>query len=306
MSSPLVEAFSGALEPELVEQLGGGEAEFASVLSHLAREASDKWPAVAVSPEDFAAYLGARMQAEPDLLTQLRAVRASDLFLACGCMAGDRKAFSAFEAEFGPDIVRAVRKVGSRRHAPEDLEQRVREKLFVGDGERPPKITAYGGQGSLRAWVRVTAVRTVLDVVRWGDDSKRKVDMESDMLEALPDVEPSPELAAFRKEHAQRLPAAMREAFATLSPRQRNLLRHRYLHGLSTERVANMYSVHRATAFRWLEAARKHLFERTREIMLRDLSMSGRELESFIAALRSRLDVSINGLLPSEFEEDSS
>jgi RNA polymerase sigma-70 factor (ECF subfamily) len=305
MDRPVVAAFVDALEPEVRERHSADDPQVAAALETALQQGRDPWPTVKISDSDFAAYIGARMRTEPDLVEQLGALNASDLYLACGCMAGDNKAYAAFESAYGADIGRAVRKVGSRKHAPEDLEQRVREKLFVGDGERLPKIAAYAGQGSLRAWVRVTGVRAVLDMVRWGDDSKRKVEMEADMLEALPDIEPSPELTAFRREHASRLPSAMREAFATLTPRQRNLLRHRYLHDLSTDRVAKMYGVHRATAFRWLEAARKHLFDRTREIMLQELSMSGRELESFIAALRSRIDISISGLLPSDFENDA-
>jgi RNA polymerase sigma-70 factor (ECF subfamily) len=197
-----------------------------------------------------------------------------------------------------------VARVGETSHGREDLAQRVREKLFVPDGDRPARITAYAGRGSLRAWVRVTAIRTVLDIVRWKDDGKRRVSVEAGILEAMPGAEPDPELDYLRRAHGERLPNAMRRAFESLTSRQRNLLRHRFLHGLSTERIAKIYTVHRATAFRWLEAARQQLFERTRDELQRELQLEGRDLESLIAALRSRIDVSVNQLLGGDLEAE--
>jgi RNA polymerase sigma-70 factor (ECF subfamily) len=82
------------------------------------------------------------------------------------------------------------------------------------------------------------------------------------------------------------------------------VLRHRFLHGLSTDRIAKVYAVHRATAFRWLEAARQQLFDGTRDELQRELQLEGRDLESLIAALRSRIDLSVSQLLGSDLENE--
>ncbi len=97
----------------------------------------------------------------------------------------------------------------------------------------------------------------------------------------------------------------MQRAFASLTSRQRNLLRHRFLHGLSTDRIATIYAVHRATAFRWLEAARQQLFDNTRDELRRELALEGRDLESLIAALRSRIDLSVGQLLGGDLETEA-
>jgi RNA polymerase sigma-70 factor (ECF subfamily) len=90
----------------------------------------------------------------------------------------------------------------------------------------------------------------------------------------------------------------MRRAFAGLEVRERNLLRQRYLHDLSGERIAQMYGVHRATAFGWIEEARRALLVRVR----RELGgrTKGRELESLLAVLGSRLDISLRGVMRSD------
>lgn len=296
--------FVQALEPEVKEHCEADES-FADTLGMLAgnlEAARARHPRVRVDAEDFAAHVAAQIGPDQPLRDQLDRLDLADLYLAFGCARGDRDALQAFEQTYGSDVSRAVSKVGSRSHSADDLGQRVREKLFVASGDRPPRIAAYGGRGSLRGWVRVTTVRTVLDIVRWNDESKRKVDMDRDVLEAIPGAAPDPELDMLRRAHGNRLTEAMRKAFAALSPRQRNLLRQRFLHGLSTDQVARLYGVHRATAFRWLESARAGLFEGTRAQLRDELGVSGRELESIIAAMRSRIDVSIGGLLDPEIE----
>lgn len=298
--------FIAALEPE-VRQRFALDKDFDVQVSGAVdrfRAVQSQRPRLRIALEELATHVAAQLQPDESLSAQLERLELDDLYLALACARGDREALQIFESSYGSDIVRAVAKVGARGHAPEDLEQRVREKLFVADGERPPRIAAYAGRGSLRGWVRVTTVRAVLDVVRWNDEVKRKVDMDRDVLEAMPGAAADPELDVLRRAHGERLVEAMREAFAALTPRQRNLLRQRFLHGLRTEKVARLYGVHRATAFRWLESARLELFDGTRKLLREQLGVSGRELESFIAAMRSRIDVSVGGLLQHELEHE--
>jgi RNA polymerase sigma-70 factor (ECF subfamily) len=298
-----IDAFVGGLEPE-VQQRSFDRERVAALLDDLLRAVHDAWPDATIDHDAFVADLARHLDADTGLVDQLGVVQAPDLWLAWACGRGDGHAIAKFDAAYGRDIERAVARVGATSHGHEDLAQRVREKLFVGDGDRPPRITAYAGRGSLRAWVRVTAIRTVLDVVRWKDDGKRRISVEAGILEAMPGAEPDPELDYLRRVHGDRLPRAMRRAFESLTSRQRNLLRHRFLHGLSTDRIAKVYAVHRATAFRWLESARQQLFDGTRDELQRELQLEGRDLESLIAALRSRIDLSVSQLLGSDLENE--
>lgn len=300
-----VDAFVAGLEPELRDAWAVDRERLAVALDGAVAAVRAAWPDAAIDPDVFAVDIAQRLDGDSDVIDQLAALQAADLWLACACGRGDAQALARFDAQYGRDIERAVARVGTASDGGDDLAQRVREKLFVADGDRPPRIAAYAGRGSLRAWVRVTAVRTVLDIVRWKVDGKRRVSVEAGVLEAMPGREPDPELDYLRRAHGDRLPQAMQRAFASLTSRQRNLLRHRFLHGLSTDRIATIYAVHRATAFRWLEAARQQLFDNTRDELRRELALEGRDLESLIAALRSRIDLSVGQLLGGDLETEA-
>jgi len=257
---------------------------------------------VDIDPAIFAAHLAARL--DPTGSTdQLEALRPEDLWLACACERGDAAALLAFDRRFGRDIDLAIARAGRDRFR-EDMRQAVRAKLFVATAEAPAKIAAYGGKGALRSWVRVTAVRTMLDLVRKKDDPADAARADEALLGVLPTRDPDPELDYIRHAHADRIPVALRTAFLSLTPRQRNILRQRFLHGLSADQLATLYGVHRATAFRWLELARESLMARMRTQLMTELQLSGRALDSLIADLGSRLDVSVRGVIDPALETD--
>src|SRR5262249_24097690 len=90
--------------------------------------------------------------------------RAADLYLAVACAARVPGAVDAFEHTH-------VRRVGTylARKRPsaafvDEVQQVVREKLFVGKDGAPPKIAEYSGQGGLAGWVRVIALRVAIDL----------------------------------------------------------------------------------------------------------------------------------------------
>jgi RNA polymerase sigma-70 factor (ECF subfamily) len=257
------------------------------------------WSGISLPADAFLSYLAGRLD-ESDLAAQLHEIRAEDLYLACACAQSDPTALAAFERAFGDQFDRALARAGRATLAKDEFRQRVREKLFVGPGA---KIRAYAGKGALRSWVRVTAVRTMLDEQRRRDDPGRASATDG-ILDALPTAGADPELDYIRRAHADQIPASLRVAFASLTPRQRNLLRQRFLHGLSADRLATVYGVHRATPFRWLEQAQADLLANMREHLMTELQLSGRGLDSLMADLGSRLDVSVAGLLDGSLETE--
>jgi RNA polymerase sigma-70 factor (ECF subfamily) len=96
---------------------------------------------------------------------------------------------------------------------------------------------------------------------------------------------------------------AFREAFErgvmSLTARDRNLLRLHLLGGVTLEKLAAMYDVHRATIVRWLAAARAAVLEETRRGLGAELGLGASELESLMVAVQSRLDVSVERMLAS-------
>jgi len=291
---------------------------FLSELSDAARARFAAWPqlddelvrlwsegtatiASPVRPEAFATQLATAVDddAEPEPL--LAAIHAGDLALACACAAGDDDALARFERDLGHDLDLAHARGGAHVMAKDEFRQRVRERLFVVVPGREARIAAYGGKGTLRAWVRVTAARVIIDAARKATpvdtpaSDTRLFDRAGDGVDA--------ELEYMRRTYGSAVPDAMEAGLAALTPRQRNLLRQRYLSGLSTDRLAAMYAVHRATAFRWLEEARLELFNGMRRALGERLRVADHELDSVIELLASRVDVSMRRLLDSRLED---
>jgi RNA polymerase sigma-70 factor (ECF subfamily) len=170
----------------------------------------------------------------------------------------------------------------------DDVKQRTREKLLVaGQGGRL-KIEEYVGMGRLGGLVQVVATREALSGAR---KKKRERPVESFGARAAAAWDVGVEMA--REEYR----AAFREAFAAaveaLEPRERNLLRMHLLGGVGLERLAQQYGVHRATAVRWLAAAREKVLDLTRRGIKERLEVRTDELDSLMASANRSLDVSV-------------
>lgn len=295
---PLRQAFLSALAPELrpsFEALTDLDAQLDAMVRAAASEPG--------APADgIVAAVAARLSAEDvnEPGPALARIHVADLALALGCASGDARALTRFDARYRDEIARAIKKSPGLRLSDDEFHQVVRERLFVAAAGSAPRITSYAARAPLAAWLRVSVARLVIDLARRADD--REVFAPDDAIfDRLPSSA-DPELAALRASFASVLPEAFARALASLDPRQRNLLRQRYLHGLPASALATSYGVHRATVFGWIEDAREGLFTRTRE-ELRAIAPSS-SLDSVIAAMGSELDLSVRRLLDSGLEED--
>jgi RNA polymerase sigma-70 factor, ECF subfamily len=258
-----------------------------------------------IAPADpgvVAARIAAHVGEDDEPLPLLDALHAGDLVLACACAHGDTAALLAFDRAFVHDIDHAFARTRDIGMTRDEFRQRVRERLFVAAPGRETRITGYAGRGSLRSWVRVTATRVMLDHARKATPPDRPAS-DAALFDRVPD-RADPELDYMRAAYGAAVPEAMQAGFAALTPRQRNLLRQRYLYELSTERIAGAYGVHRATAFRWLEDARAALFDGMRTALGLRLQVAEPELDSVLEMLASRIDVSVRRLLDSRLEGD--
>src|SRR5439155_17675697 len=110
----------------------------------------------------------------------------------------------------------------------------------------------YSGRADLRMWIRTTAVRLAIDLLR----RKRALPIDDDELAALPALADDPEVAHLKDRYRDELRTAIGEAIGALEARDRLLLKYHYVDGLAIDRIGALYGVHRATAARWLGAAR--------------------------------------------------
>ncbi len=223
-------------------------------------------------------------------------LHAEDLALACACSAGLDRAIACFTRRFQADIAGTTKRFARPDLSADDLQQLLLKKLFVAESEdQPPRIAAYTGQGHLQNWLRVTATRTSIDASRVVDTPERPADEE--LLEKVLAPGANPELELARRESAVHLKAAVGEAVAGLSQGDRLVLKQHMVSRLSIDQIAALYGVHRATAARRVSGAREALVRSARAALMRRMRIGEEQLDSMMALLESRLEVSVARLL---------
>lgn len=278
--------------------------ELRKAVSGVLYRASIKETSFTIDSAQFMRYVGERCRGVDDLVEHLKSLHASDLWLACGCASGLRRAIVRFQARFGPDIDLAIRRSNNANISPEDFRQHLLSKIFVAMDGQLPRIAEYNGQGSLRGWIRITIVRQVIDFVRHNKrrDLGFQVD-ETEML-GLRAVEADPELAYVRNSYQAELREALKEGFASLTPRERNLLRLYLIHKVSIDEVARIYDVHRATAHRWRLRAQENLLEATRSALRTRMGTDTRSLREALGTVESDLHITVRRYLSRDTEDE--
>jgi RNA polymerase sigma-70 factor (ECF subfamily) len=249
-----------------------------------AQEAEKLWPGVDLPAEEFRDILG-------DGDAAASALHHGDFYLARACARRKIGAIAAFERVFLSQVPKYLGRMRPTAGFVEEVQQRLREKLFVGP---PPKIGEYSGHGPLGAWVRVAALRTAIDLKR------KRGELDSPVLTAehLADTQmQSVDIAYLKSEYRHQVAAAFREGLERLSGKQRNLLRLHLLDELTLEQIAGLFSVGQSTVFRWLQAAREELVDHARLILRQRIGVTAEEFESLVQLVRSQLDLSLSQIL---------
>ena len=117
------------------------------------------------------------------------------------------------------------------------------------------------------------------------------------LLDHWPDATPGPEQKQLRSQYTTELKKAIREAFASLEVRQRNLLRQHILDELTIDDLARLYRAHRATCARWLADARAELGKATRKRLIASLQINRDDVDSLLRFLDSDIELSISRIL---------
>jgi len=247
----------------------------------------EAWPDVEVPAERLAARLADELAAGGERRHD------ADLYLATALAAGDAAALRVFEDRLVPEIDAALARLRLPAGAADEVKQAMRVDLLVGDA-RAPRIADYAGRGELAAWLRVTATRAALKLLR---RTRREETLDDVLLEHWPDATPDPEDRHMTTSYVRELKAALGEALAALEVRQRNVLRQHVLDDLSIDELALLYRVHRATCARWLADARAALARATRKRLIARLGARADEVESILRYLDSDIELSISRIL---------
>ena len=247
-----------------------------------------KWAGVELPPDIFAGFVAARVEDAAELAS----LELADLFLTCACVRKDAAAMARFESRVLSKVPAYVARIDPAGDFADEVKQQLRVKLFL---EEPARIGQYAGRGSLEGWVCAAAVRTALSLVR---ARQARPEPASDALsEELPGGPADPELALLREHHREEFERCTREAIASLSAQQRNLLRFYYVERLTLEKLGALHHAHPTTVMRWLAGIRTAILEGVRQRLHERLKLSPSEFHELAAAVQSRLNLSISKTL---------
>ncbi len=251
------------------------------------QEARAACPTFVVEPTEFAEFLGARLQAVD--AQQRSKLRFAELFVACACQRGDSYALVEFERRIRPRLERIAGRYLSGES--DELMQTLQETLFLGRGGRPPKIERYSGRGDLAKWAEVVAARLALKMQK--SERAAATHDERALEAAVNDGERDPELRYLKEAYRPAFRDAFRSALASMTPKDRNLLRYRYVDGLQGNRIAILLDVHPSTVGRKLVEVGYRLRRRTLEELEQHMELSPSEAESVLRLLSSHLEASV-------------
>jgi RNA polymerase sigma-70 factor, ECF subfamily len=252
-------------------------------LAKLLADARAVWPTVDVAADVFTARVLAAVAAG----ATLDQVHASDLYLACGCAAGSRAALAMFEEAILSDVPTFLARFRRDAAFSDEVAQLLRHKLFVGPS---PKIAEYAGRGPLRAWVRVAAVRTAVNLLGAGETVPGSDRDEADVLDGA-------DVALLKARYRGPFRDALNASILALSTKERTLLRMHHVDGFTLDRLATVHRVHRATVARWLAAVRAQIVKGVRDRLVTELALSPAEVDSLATVIHSQLELSVGRLL---------
>lgn len=273
----------------------------AASLEELVRAGQEAWPQLAAAPAAVVRQVARTLAREVDPEAGVRGLVAGDLHLAAAAVAGIEAAERSVEELCRLEAGRSARQVGVSPVVEEEAAQVVREIVLVAHGDRPASLARYSGRGGLRAWIRVIALR---EVIRVNQHGRREQHYSDDALSNVLLETKDPERKEIAASAREPFRLAFGEAMKSLTRRQRLLLRHQYLDGLTTAQVGSLYQVHASTISRWTMQAREELLERTRGELVGKLGIDAAEADSVIRSAQESLELSLERLLALSGERD--
>jgi RNA polymerase sigma-70 factor (ECF subfamily) len=219
---------------------------------------------------------------------------AADLYLAAACATGGTDAIAAFDRELVPIVRSAARRIDGSGDFADEIVQLARERLLVAAAPAESRIADYAGQGALRAWVRIAALRIAMNRLR---DRRRDVLVDDEAFFDVVAEGSDDERRQTRERYGAACSEALRVAFTAITVRERNLLRMHHLHGLTVDELAPTLRVHRATVARWIASAREHLLAEMRAGLRARLAIGEGTVDSILRELAGRIDISVTRLL---------
>lgn len=233
-----------------------------------------------VSLEDFAraAWQGVSAAHEPAAIPPLLgALRAPDLGLALGCVAGSEAAWDTFCAEYRPVLYAAARVFIPDETSARELADSLLAELYGLDASHPgrnSRLARFQGRSSLKTWLRAVLYQ------RFVDEYRRQKRLEPLPEEASqPTAAPASLSAEDDRHYAECLSEALEAALSELPARDKLLLSHYYVQSLTLKQIGRLSGEHEATVSRRLQSLRRLLGKRIEGHLRRVGKLSALEID---------------------------
>lgn len=241
------------------------------------------WSAPEFRRECLRRWAGQRTE---DLEKRLCAGRGrAEEYLVLACLELRPGAIETLDNEYVIALKARVRRICPHPDMVDDVLQTVREKVLA---PYEPSLSLYENRGHLSAWLTIIAVRTALDLTR---RTRLRSGQLAELDEQLVSQATSPESEYLGQEVQAAFRSALREAVQRLPAKQRFALKMQLVGGWSIDQIGRALSTHRATAARWLGAAREQLEQDVRDTLGARLGLSEAEMTCLLGQMRSRVDV---------------
>lgn len=261
--------------------------EFERFLCAFVEKGREAWPDIHLDPHDFIAFLGRSLP--ESAADELASLHANDLWLVCGYARGVPRAIEHLETTKLAHVARALRRLGASEASVADILQDLRGMLI--EMNLPvSNRKLYAGRGDLSSWLRVCAVRKLS---QQRDAGRRELELEGTDVIAAESPECHAELALLLQSHKRQLTEAFQQALATMSNRERNVLRYYFVDGLTIDQIGALYRVHRSTMARWVNSAREALALQTRAFFQMRVSVSEAGFLRLLGLIESRIAVEL-------------
>lgn len=208
-----------------------------------------------------------------------------DEYLRLACLARATGAAETLEAEFLVPLSPVLLKRTGDRDVVDEALQRLRHKLLLGD---PPRLASYRSTGHLRAWLQVVAMRLCQDVAR---QRGAQWDREAPLAEQWLGADLHAETRIEKGELDELFVSALREVVRQLPERERYALRMHLLANWNVTQIGEALSTHRATAARWIVAAKERLNHNVRALLRQRLDLDPAELDRLFTLLSTHFDM---------------
>lgn len=243
------------------------------------------WPGIRISEEEFRVFLGRTLPPAPVAPEVSGPMRADELYLICAYARGDAGAERVIEDAYLPRVEAALARLPDPLAPPLRLVILEGLRLRLREGVTSP--AGYVGRGDLLGWLCVSAVR---EAGRMCGRPRREGILGTPHLLFERGPERDPEMSALRRLYTDDFDSAYREALATLSSRERNLLRYRLEEELGLSQISALFQIAPETVGRWLREVRQRLADRTRDRLLRRIGQSPSVVDRALSQVEEQID----------------